>query len=170
MLDRTIAQVSSAAELFASPVSPAVMRFLGLHQEFAGVLRDAHTVDTPLGLVPIPQTGSVPAGDTSALSVYNRSIGQRVLIGIRHDAIRCTSSHELSDEQEARERSLTRSSMVTLRDARVLSINHRAGGASAAVQLPNAVVHALTDPMSIPTVGSVVTVRIDVRGLIMFPA
>ncbi len=151
MLDRTIAQVGTALELFASPASVGVMRFLGLHQEFEGVVRESDSsIDTVLGALP-----------TRSSAGYANQ--QRVVLGIRSDAIRCesTANHTRASDTPH---------IHTLADGRVLSINHRAGSATAAVQLPHAVVHALIDPMSVPATGSQVTVCIDVRGMILFPA
>ncbi len=164
MLDRTIAQVATAEVLFASPVSVAVMRFVGLHQEFAGVVRDAQSVDTPLGAVPMPRGATASRDALSDPHVSSLSSGQRVVLGIRSDAIRCQSS---APRSSADRRELTNT--LTLPSARVLSISHRSGGTTAAVQLSDVVMHALVDPMSLPPIDSLVTVHIDVRGLIVFP-
>lgn len=176
MLERTIAQVGLAENLFAAPASVGVMRFLGLHQEFEGALRDAGTVDTPLGVLPLARAERVSHDEFFAPNSFSLSSGQRVVVGIRSEAIRCTAADEflrsasVASDGESRDSTIVRTSTVLLRGARVLSVNHRAGGATADVQLSNAVLKALVDPMSIPPIGSIVEVHIDVRGLIVFPA
>jgi ABC-type Fe3+/spermidine/putrescine transport system ATPase subunit len=164
MLDRTIVQVATAEMLFAAPASVGVMRFLGLHQEFTGVVRDAQFIDTPLGAVPMPREATVSSDALSAPNAARVSTGRRVVLGIRSDAIRCqtSSSRSGTDSQE-------HTNIFTLPSARVLSVNHRSGGTTAAVQLTNVVVHALVDPMSVPPIDALVAVHIDLRGLIVFP-
>lgn len=164
MLDRTIAQVAPADELFARPANRDVMRFLGLYQEFAGIIEHAHLVRTSIGPLHLPASAREMGPNAHAVTV-----------AIRNDAIRCDAA-PVQGEGAAPDVMLAHGSVhanqshdIALR-GRVVQLHHRATGSSATVQLGTATLHALIDPLRAPTIGAIVSVHVDPRGLLLFPA
>lgn len=146
MLDRTIAQVAATDVLFERPATRGVMRFLGLHQEFTGHVEHQHTVRTPLGHFAVPSDAR--QFTQGALTVT---------VAVRNDAIRCETC------------SATDAGRDTL-NGYVMHVHHRATGSSATVQLAETTIHALIDPLHAPAVGTTVSIHVDPRGLLLFPA
>ncbi len=144
LLGRQIAQVATPAELFARPASPDVMRFLGTHQEFRGVVATPDSIDTPLGRLTVP---------TEALRSAGSSVGAGVIVGVRDDAIRCRCADANAGPGTGH----------------VVSITPRPRGSSATVQVGDQRVQALIDAMQPPAIGDAVLVEIDPRGLVLFP-
>ncbi len=170
ILDRTIAQIAPAAELFARPASRDVMRFLGVHQELQGSMRDAHSVSTPFGVLPLPSDVSARlsgAGD--------------VTVGIRTDAIHCTASLDGTVTDSAMRASslapmstvagtaISPPEMPVISAAGIVEHVHiRASGSTATVRAGDITVEAGFNPFNAPQPGDTVALRIDTRGIVAF--
>ena len=163
MLDRTIAQIASATELFARPASRDVMRFLGVHQELSGTMRDAHSVSTPFGVFPLPS-------DVAA----RLSGAADVTVGVRSDAIHCTAPvHGFSSDGATRNPSpafaepLLETQRISVAGI-VERVHVRASASSATVRVGDIAVEAGFNPLSTLHAGDAVTLHIDARGIVAF--
>ncbi len=149
LLGRELAQVATVATLFSQPATLAVMRFLGVHQEFAGIMHDRERVHTLFGTLTLPRetTSAVHGAD-------------QVVIGVRADALRCVPGHEAHE---------TPPTHAIRFSGRVTNLHHRPSGSSAVVQVGESTVEALSDRMHPPMVDDSIIVSLDTRGLIAFP-
>ena len=145
LLDGRVAQVATPADLFAWPATLDIARFLGIFQELAGVARSDGSVECPLGV--LPDVSSMPEG-------------QRVTVVFRAESVRVGEMRDGAGN--------------TVR-AQVLGMRHRARGATMTLQLeaqaPAPLVEVAVGPRDHPRpIGDVVSVSLDSRGALVFPA
>lgn len=159
LLDRRVAQIASAEELFARPASLAVMRFLGVHLECAGEVTANHSVRTALGELPLSPAVQAQLGES-----------RHVIVGIRAEALQARAATTADDPPSAH--------------GIVWSIQHRPHGSAATVEVcaaeshagdtgpehaPRAAFDARVDPLNPPSIGATVQLCVDPRGIVAFP-
>jgi ABC-type sugar transport system ATPase subunit len=154
LLDRTIAQLAPPAELFSRPASLAVMRFLGTHSELHATYEGDGRVSCALGTVALPADLVPGLGDA-----------RRVMLGLRPDALRCAADSD-ADVDAAVDADVA--SHIQRRGV-IRAVHLRPRGSTATVAVGDTLLEASIDAGQVMAPGTVVQLRVDARGLVVFP-